>query len=144
MNKNAYIVSGIVVAALILVGMVFFGQKKEPASEVATVSAQPTASSVATEAAVVANEAQIFYTDSGFTPGSLKVKSKTMVTFTNSSGQKMWVASNVHPLHADLPGFDELTAVDRGGTYTYAFVKVGAWVYHNHVIPGETGVVVVE
>ena len=55
----------------------------------------------------------------------------------------MWVASAVHPTHQLLPGFDRAQKRVSGGTYDYAFVKVGTWKYHNHVNPSDTGAVVV-
>lgn len=85
----------------------------------------------------------VSYTDSGFLPKSITVKQGTLLTFTNNSSRGMWVASAVHPTHQLLPGFDELKSVQKGGMYEYAFTAVGTWKYHNHVAPGDTGVVVV-
>lgn len=84
------------------------------------------------------------YTDSGFTPNTLTIKVGTQVTFTNDSSSPMWVASNPHPVHSDLPGFDELKGVDKGGSYTYTFQKAGSWKYHNHLNSADGGVVLVE
>jgi len=86
----------------------------------------------------------VAYNDQGFTPAVLTVKAGTAVTFVNQSSGTMWVASNPHPTHTDLPGFDEHTAVPNGGTYTYTFVKAGTWGYHNHVNPSDGGTVVVQ
>lgn len=83
------------------------------------------------------------YTDSGFSPAIITVKKGTMVTFVNQSSSAMWVASNPHPTHSLLPGFDELTSVVRGGKYQYTFNKVGTWKYHNHPNAGDMGTVVV-
>lgn len=88
--------------------------------------------------------ATVRYTDSGFVPSSISVEAGTSVTFVNESSGRMRVASAVHPTHRDLPGFDQLTAVGEGETYSYTFTDAGAWKYHNHVAPGNTGVVVVE
>ena len=85
----------------------------------------------------------VSYTDSGFTPKSVTVKQGTTVTFTNNSSTAMWVASDVHPTHQLLPGFDELKSIQKGGTYEYTFVKVGTWTYHNHTSPGDKGTVAV-
>ncbi len=82
-------------------------------------------------------------TDSGFAPQTVTVKKGTSVTFTNAGTSNMWVASDVHPTHQLLPGFDELTSVAKGGTYTYTFTKVGTWTYHNHLQPTVKGTVVV-
>jgi len=98
---------------------------------------------VTTQTKTPATSATVSYTDSGFRESVVYVKLGTTVTFVNASAQGMWVASNPHPTHTDLPGFDEKTSVNRGGTYQYTFVKVGSWKYHNHLNPSDTGVVVV-
>lgn len=83
------------------------------------------------------------YTNNGFMPDTLAVTVGTTVTFINESSGPMWVASNPHPTHTDLSGFDELQSVDRGGSYNYTFQKPGTWKYHNHVNAGDGGMVVV-
>ncbi|OGG11905.1 hypothetical protein A2Z00_00945 [Candidatus Gottesmanbacteria bacterium RBG_13_45_10] len=85
----------------------------------------------------------VAYTDLGFAPSPVTVKQGTTVTFVNNSSRGMWVASDVHPTHLLLPGFDELSSAVKGGTYDYTFVKVGTWTYHNHVNPSDTGSVTV-
>lgn len=81
------------------------------------------------------------YTDNGFVPNSINIKIGTSVTWTNKTSSPMWVASNPHPVHTDLPGFDQLSSVGKNGTYTYTFEKVGNWGYHNHMLPSDTGLV---
>ncbi|MBI3495579.1 cupredoxin domain-containing protein [Candidatus Berkelbacteria bacterium] len=88
--------------------------------------------------------AKVSYTDSGFSPASITVKSGTTVTFTNTSSQSMWVASDPHPIHTGLAGFDERASVEKGGTYSFTFTKVGSFGYHNHLNPSDTGTVVVQ
>ncbi len=85
----------------------------------------------------------VTYTDTGFAPTSVSVKRGTTVTFVNESSGAMWVASDVHPTHQLLPGFDQLKSVTNGGTYEYTFTKVGTWRYHNHVKPEAKGTVIV-
>lgn len=91
----------------------------------------------------VAERTVVTYTDSGFSPNPVTVKVGALVTFVNESSGAMWVASAVHPTHQLLPGFDQLKSVAKGGTYEYAFTKVGTWKYHNHVSPSDTGSVIV-
>ena len=91
----------------------------------------------------VMGKAAVTYTDSGYTPNTITVKKGTTVTWTNESTGGMWTASAVHPTHQLLPGFDHLKSVAKGGTYSYAFEKVGTWKYHNHVNASDTGTVVV-
>ncbi len=85
----------------------------------------------------------VTYTDSGFAPSPLTVKVGTTVTFVNESAGPMWVASDPHPTHTLLGGFDELTSAPKGGSYEYTFAKVGTWTYHNHMNPSNKGKVIV-
>lgn len=85
----------------------------------------------------------VTYTESGFAPTTVTVKKGTTVTFVNSSTGGMWVASDVHPTHQLLPGFDQLKSVAKNGMYEYSFEKVGTWKYHNHMKPTDFGGVTV-
>lgn len=85
----------------------------------------------------------VSYGSDGFSPKSLTVKKGSTVRWTNQSQSGMWVASAIHPTHQLLPGFDQLKSVNTGGTYEYAFTKVGTWKYHNHVQVVDTGSIVV-
>lgn len=87
------------------------------------------------------NSVTVEYSGQGFSPNSITVKSKTTVTWVNKGSDLMWVASNPHPVHTDLPGFDALRA---DGTYSFTFTKVGKWSYHNHLSPDKSGEIVVE
>lgn len=83
------------------------------------------------------------YTDGGFSPDMVRIKNGTTVTFTNQSTGTMWVASDAHPTHQLLPGFDSRKSILTGGSYEYTFTKIGTWTYHNHVSPSAVGTVVV-
>lgn len=146
MNKNAYILASIVVAVLILVGLRFFSKKETPVTEPTPAPLFQKENAPTSTSGVVTREkaVQVSYTKTGFSPATLTVKSGTTVVFSNNSGKPMWVASTPHPVHTDLPGFDQLKSVGRGGSYSFTFSKAGSWKYHNHVAPGERGVVVVE
>mgnify|MGYP001610676843 CR=1 FL=1 len=87
--------------------------------------------------------ATVSYDAQGFTPKSVTVKVGSTVSWVNKGTGGMWVASALHPTHQLLPGFDQLKSVTNGGTYEYAFVKVGTWKYHNHVAASDFGTVVV-
>lgn len=150
MNSKNYMVWGIV--AVVIVGVIYFFTQgySKPATEVqtantVTVEASPTQPVIpATKSADVMTKASVDYTDSGFTPKSITVKVGTTVTWTNKASDKMWVASAPHPTHTALPGFDELSAASKDGTYSYTFTKAGNWKYHNHLDPKDFGAVVVE
>ncbi len=86
-------------------------------------------------------ESTVTYTEDGFSPETLTVKSGTTVTFKNESGKQMWVASNPHPIHTDHSAFDQKTT---GDTYTFTFEEKDEYKYHNHLSPFKGGKIVVE
>lgn len=86
----------------------------------------------------------VTYTSEGFFPAELTVKSGTTVTFVNQSDAPLWVASGPHPTHTLYPEFDAKTSVSKGGSYSFTFTKTGAHPYHNHVLLGKFGKIIVE
>ncbi|OGC47468.1 hypothetical protein A2886_03535 [candidate division WWE3 bacterium RIFCSPHIGHO2_01_FULL_42_13] len=86
---------------------------------------------------------EVSYTDAGFEPVTVEVEPGTTVTFVNNSSGLMWVASDVHPTHDELPGFDQLEGGEADTKYNFTFTAVGEWGYHNHLFPSDTGTIVV-
>ncbi len=86
----------------------------------------------------------VSYTDQGFSPKSITIKNGDTVTWTNNSSGRLWVASDPHPQHTDLPGFDEKAAINPAGSWTYTFKVKGSHGYHNHANHNMTGTVIVE
>jgi plastocyanin len=84
------------------------------------------------------------YTDSGWDPSTLTIKSGETVTFENDSSDDAWPASNVHPTHLLYPGFDAKKPLLHGDSYSFTFTKVGSWGYHNHLEPDVQGTIVVK
>ncbi len=84
------------------------------------------------------------YTNTGYEPPLLSVPVGTMVEFVNESDDEMWVASNEHPAHTDLPTFDQFGLSPKGSTYTYTFDKAGTWTYHDHLNPEREGMIQVD
>lgn len=146
-NSKNYLVWGVVALVVVLAGYYLVKGYQSPASQTQN---QPVTVKTVTPTRVAATSAEVKakvtadYTDSGFTPKTVTVKLGDTVTWTNKSGKAMWVASAPHPVHTDLPGFDQLKSVGKGDTYSYTFTKVGSWKYHNHLGPTDTGTVVVK
>ena len=104
------------------------------------------------------DDSTVTYTNSGYTPESLIVEAGTTVTFVNESNLPMWVATDVHPVHAQYPGssiskcdtdeeseiFDACRGLDEGSTYSFEFNEPGSWEYHDHLNPSRTGTIIVE
>jgi plastocyanin len=91
----------------------------------------------------IVNVSTVTYADSGFSPAKITVKKGTTVSFENKSSGSVWVASDVHPTHLLLPGFDAKKGMVSGSVYQYTFAKVGTWTYHDHLHPTQVGVVIV-
>ncbi|MEO8065476.1 MAG: cupredoxin domain-containing protein [Candidatus Doudnabacteria bacterium] len=92
---------------------------------------------------VLSGTTEIDMTSSGFIPADITVKAGTTVVFKNTDTEGHWVASNPHPLHTVLPGFDALQTIATGNTYAYTFTKVGTWGFHDHTNPSMHGSVIV-
>ena len=135
---------------LFVVGFVGLYIPYQQTSEILNVSPIPTT----TEASVI-----ISYTNSGFEPQTITIRASTTVEWVNTSDKLMWVASDPHPSHTNLPGFDErgvqgndavrstipiAYAHTHANPYKYTFLKAGKWSYHNHLVPNDRGIVIVE
>ena len=98
---------------------------------------------VATERVEGGQEWVIVYdADRNFVPPRVDVAAGTTIRFLNLSDVSVWPASNIHPSHAILPAFDPLGPIPPGQSWAYHFDTPGFWRYHNHLDPGEVGLVV--
>lgn len=100
----------------------------------------------------------VTYTDNGFAPSAVTVNQGDTVIFENKSSSPFWPASNAHPTHTVYDGtslqqhcanptsdtFDACRGIPPGGSWPFTFNKTGAWGYHDHLNPGQTGTVTVE
>jgi plastocyanin len=78
-----------------------------------------------------------------FRPQTLTIRSGETVTFLNTSDSDKWPASDVHPTHERLPGFDAGRAVLAGESWSYRFTRRGRWTYHDHLSPEIKATIVV-
>ncbi len=86
----------------------------------------------------------IDFTDAGFQYPVMTVELGTTVFFFNESSGSVWIASDPHPAHTDLPGFDSGKALTKKGqSYSFLFSEPGTWHYHNHLNPSQTGSIIV-
>lgn len=96
-------------------------------------------------------ESLVNYENEGYSPSTLTVKRGSIVTWKNNSQSAMWTASSMHPTHKDYPTeggclgstFDACTGIQPGGSWSFKFDVVGEWKYHNHVVGGRYGTIVV-
>ncbi len=150
MSRNVYIIIVILVLVVLVGYYIARGQSNtsnnQPTSQGTVNPLAPESTSETPTPDTTSNQTTgtVTYTDSGFTPSGLTVKVGTTVTFKNTSSSDMWVASNPHPTHTDLPGLDAKKNIAPGDSYTFTFTKVGSWGYHNHLNPAQGGIVTVQ
>ncbi len=82
--------------------------------------------------------------DEGFTPSTVTIPVGTTVTFTNNGQALHWPASDPHPVHTGLAGFDAKRGLATGETYSYTFTKAGTFGMHDHLNASLKGSIVVK
>lgn len=86
---------------------------------------------------------EVVYTDDGFIPETVTIRSGETVRFINESSVGMWVASDEHPQHTILSTFDQFGIAENGESYDYTFEKSGSWAYHDHIDASKLGTIIV-
>ncbi|MBI2013346.1 MAG: hypothetical protein HYS87_00720 [Candidatus Colwellbacteria bacterium] len=71
--------------------------------------------------------------DDGFYPMEITVQKGDSVKFISDAYDYFWPASDPHPTHEFLGGFDPETAIERGESWAYTFNETGSWNYHDHI-----------
>ena len=134
MSKKNVVVGAIVAVAIIggLLWAVTQGKTTSQANQASAPSGGTT--SVA---------ATITYSDGGYSPSTITVKSGDTVALKNTSSQPVQFDSNPHPVHTDDPELN-VGEVAPGQTTTFKVVTKGTHGYHNHLNPGQTGTIVVQ
>lgn len=85
----------------------------------------------------------IAFTDTGFTPKSLTVKSGTMVRFVNQSSKRMWIVSAEVAGGKKLQDMNMGLSVGKDGIYEYQFNQTGTWGFFDQNYQQITGTVLV-
>ena len=146
MNKNGYLLLGIII--VIIIGIIYFTMdtpttptpvapnpiiQTEPVStSTPVVTATSTATSTPTSIASTTKTHTITYTETGFSPADLTIKTGETIVFKNNSARAFWPASNDHPSHTIYPEFDPKKTIAAGESWSFTFTKVGSWKYHDH------------
>ncbi len=82
---------------------------------------------------------EVTATSNNFNPPTIIVSKGTTVTWKVTNGT-VQVASDPHPSHTGLPGF-ESGELKAGDSYSFTFDKIGSFGYHNHLNPSAIGTV---
>lgn len=97
----------------------------------------------ATQTAQKIQNATVTVTKDGFSPQTLTISAGTRVIWLNQSGKTVTVNSAVHPTHLVYPPLN-LGAFPNGSSVQLVFSKPGAYQYHNHYDPSQTGTIIVK
>jgi plastocyanin len=87
---------------------------------------------------------EVKITAAGFSPSTITIMKGDYVQFTNTDSAKHWPASDPHPAHNGLPGFDAKKGLANGEKYTFQFMSTGTFTFHDHMNPSLKGTVVVK
>lgn len=83
-------------------------------------------------------------TNNGFSPPSITINAGETVTWVNNDDRSHWPASDPHPVHNTYPGFDPLSGIAAGSSWSFKFDNKGTWIYHDHQFTSRKGTVVVQ
>jgi plastocyanin len=83
-------------------------------------------------------------TENGFSPSTVTINSGDTVRFVNVDTSLHQPASNPHPIHTNVRGFDARRGLQQGETYEFTFTEVGEVGYHCHLHPSMMGTIIVE
>ena len=108
-----------------------------------TTETEYTSPTVSPTAATTTN-AVVNMSDTSFSPSTLTVAVGTTVTFTNNGQGNHWPASDPHPTHTGLAGFDAKQGLATGESYSFTFTKAGTFGYHDHLNPSLRGTITVQ
>jgi plastocyanin len=146
MNKS---IVSIIVVVLLVGGIYAITTKDSPSTPAESLPETSTTTQSTSPEAV-----SVKYTADGFSPKTLTIKKGQSVTWTNETGNPLWVASDPHPQHTDYDGTartehcdntnpDAFDACSPTNSFTFTFNKEGTWKYHNHAASSNIGEIIV-
>lgn len=142
MTRSGLIVTGLVGLALVA-GVVVVTMNKSSNNQVSNNSATTPSASTPADNSQAPVAATITYSDSGFSPSSITVKSGDSIAIKNTSSQAMQLDSDPHPVHTDDPELNVGT-VDSGKTVTFKVSTTGSHGVHNHLDSSKKMTIIVQ
>lgn len=87
---------------------------------------------------------EIKMTADAFVPAQISINKGDYIQFTNTDSKTHWPASDPHPTHTGLLGFDSLKGIETGKYFRYQFTNAGTFAFHDHLHPALKGTVTVK
>lgn len=157
MKKTPLVVAAVVIALVVAGALIFGGGSDDNKSKNSvtqpsqtTNNTTKTANNSTAQSTTKPNpdvgtnsSSTITYSDSGFSPSPLTVKSGSTVTITNSSGNALQFDSDPHPDHTDNTQLN-VGLVSPGQSKTFKVTTTGTWGYHNHLSSTNKGTLIVQ
>jgi len=136
MNKRILI--GVVIGVVVIgvVAWLLMGSKQD------TAAPSNTTGNTSTNTSNTSISGTITYTDNGFSPATLSVKSGDTIRVVNQSSTSLQLSSDPHPTHSDNPELN-MSALEPGKDSTLKVTRTGTWGYHNHENASDTGKITV-
>lgn len=157
------LIAGLVVAALIIGGGLWFVSKSDNSTNNNTTPltnpSTPTTTNGTTNPSTVSEtpspddegamndgssaSAVILYSSNGFSPASVTVKSGETIAIKNESATSMQFNSDPHPTHTENPELN-VGAVQAGETKMFTVTTKGTFGFHNHMNDSQKGTITVQ
>lgn len=143
--KKTYLILFVAVVTGLIVGFLILNGKNNQSSQDQSVSTSQTTASSSTESNSSSQQvaATITYTNSGFSPEKITVKSGDMISVKNDSSRPLEFSSDPHPVHTDDPELNQ-SVLEPGQSQSFTLTTKGTWGYHDHLNEINTGTIVVE
>lgn len=145
------LIIGIIIVAVLALGTFVFIQGNNNGKKDSTSTSNDTSSelnnSTEEKAITAEEEVTITYTDTGFSPDSVVVKSGGKINWVNNSSGQLQLGADPHPSHTgnkEITGNQFVLTLEKGEKETVIVEKKGVFGYHNHLISGDSGSVKVE
>ncbi len=158
MNKNILIFFGVIVIIGVAGYFLLTGDKNKYQSQTSVNVSQetnqvptqplnsPTISVNTSDNKEVAQGISIEYTNNGFSPETVTIKSGSQITWINKSSKTVEIGADPHPAHTgnrEVSGGKFVLTLLPGQQETVIVSKIGTFGYHNHIMPVERGTIVV-
>jgi plastocyanin len=148
MNKKSVVVIAIIAALVIMLTATYIFTRPvatpnvvPPTNTETSNEADPTPQT-SSEDAESAEATTITYTDQGFTPASLSVKSGAALRIINNSSAPLEFSSDNHPSHRENPEMN-MSTLQPGQEGIVTVTTPGEHGFHDHLNASRTGILTV-